>query len=179
MAKQYYLDIALMNDFNNDPNQYKNKFPNLERGDIIRFTENGEHIKKYKNEGVSIWNGWNVVPLDRNIDIHGTVPREFSIGREFPAEHWTNCIDHNRIVHLDDDIYHQIELFYKDKYPVVYGNVVVHQEQYNIEIYTNIGKQLPLQDVREFLINEKPEIIVAYDKLLMCYYKPHLIRITI
>jgi hypothetical protein len=25
----------------------------------------------------------------------------------------------------------------------------------------------------------KPEVIVAYDKLLMCYYKPHLIKIII
>ena len=33
--------------------------------------------------------------------------------------------------------------------------------------------------VRNFLIDMKPEIIVAYDKLLMCYYKPHLIKITI
>jgi len=179
MAKQYYLDINKFNDYNNDPSQYKKDFPNLERGDIIRFTENGEHIKKYKNEGVTIWNGKKVILLDRNIDIHGTIPREFSIGREFPAEYWTNCIDHNRIVHLDDNIYHQIELYYKNEYPVVYGNLVVHEEQYKMEIYTNVSKQISLNVVRNFLIDMKPEIIVAYDKLLMCYYKPHLIKITI
>jgi len=179
MAKQYYLDIELMNDYNNDPNQYKYKIPNLERGDIIRYTENEEHIKKYNNEGVGLWNGKKVILLDRHIDIHGTIPREFSIGKEFPAEYWTNCIDHNRIVHLDDNIYHQIEIYYKNEYPVVYGNLEIHKEQYTIEIYTNQGKQIALDDVRSFLINEKPEVIVAYDKLLMCYYKPHLIKITI
>ena len=179
MAKQYYLDLAKFDDFNNDPNQYKTEFPNLERGDIIRITENGEQIKKLKNEGVYLWNSKKVIPLDRHVDIHGTVPREFSIGREFPAEHWKNCLDHTPIVYLDDDIYHQIELFYKDEYPVVYGNLTVHKEQYKMEIYTHVGKQLPLVDVREFLINEKPEVVVAHDRLLMCYYKPHLIRITI
>jgi len=174
MAHQYYLDINLYDDYNNDPNQYKLKFPNLERGDIIRFTE-----KRLKNEGVTIWNGYKVVPLDRHLDEHGTIPREFSIGKEFAAEHWANYLDHKRIVYLDDSLYHQIEIFYKNDYPVVYGNLAIHNEQYIMEIYTNIGKQVPLEDVRRFLIDEKPEVLVANDNLLMCYYKRHKITITI
>lgn len=71
----------------------------LKRGDTISPIPKAE---RYRNTGVSIWNGEKVIPLDYSIDEYGSVPQEFKItDSEFSFTYWLDVIAHNSIIWPD------------------------------------------------------------------------------
>lgn len=76
---------------------------NLVKGDLILFCEE----KRYRNEGVAIYDGENIIKLDYEYDEHGTLPKCFTvITNEAPIVYWVNYprkkgISHNSVVWFD------------------------------------------------------------------------------
>jgi len=76
---------------------------NLVRGDLICF--NG--LNDYRNDGVDIFDGCKITPLDYHIDDYGSLPAEFTvINNGVPIRYWKNTendkgIDHNHLVWFD------------------------------------------------------------------------------
>jgi hypothetical protein len=71
---------------------------NLLRGDTVAVI-----IKKERdrNEGLFIWDGKKVMPLERDLDMYGHVPSCFKVtDTEFSPDYWFNTIQHNGIFHL-------------------------------------------------------------------------------
>lgn len=74
----------------------------LKRGDTIALIPQGD---RYRNDGVLIWNGSAVEPLDYSIDMYGAVPAEFKItDNEFSPHYWDRVICHNGIIWVADEI---------------------------------------------------------------------------
>lgn len=71
---------------------------NLVRGDILvlLFLDPG-----YRNDGLMIYDGDNIVKLDDVLDEYGSVPSQFKVITEFPILYWSEIIGHNMIVHFD------------------------------------------------------------------------------
>ena len=69
------------------------QFTGIKRGDLISFF--GED--KYRNNGVFIYNGNQVVCLDSSKDEYGNLPSSFTV-EEFGVKYWENCIEHNSLV---------------------------------------------------------------------------------
>lgn len=65
------------------------------RGDVIRL----ESVAQYRNNGVYMYDGSFIVPLDYETDDYGAVPRSFTpIEEGLPIRYWSESIDHNEIV---------------------------------------------------------------------------------
>lgn len=86
--------------------------PNWKRGDVIGVS----HQMGYRNQGLYMWTGTKAVYLDSEIDDYGSVPAEFQVGKEFPANYWSGIITHNSIVHVNfgAQAAAQINKFYRD-----------------------------------------------------------------
>lgn len=69
----------------------------IKRGDVIEITE----VSGYRNDGLAIWDGNKVQELDCDLDDYGAVPNTFFVGEGFLADHWSDAICHNNIVHIN------------------------------------------------------------------------------
>jgi len=105
----------------------------VKRGDLLCFTKNGIKERGYRNEGVWIWNGDKMVELYTNVDIYGSVPREFKVGKEFAPDHWIDKIDHNNIVWLENELYKEIKLQFLETNNIE-GNINIKGKDYSIKI---------------------------------------------
>ena len=74
----------------------------LRRGDMVRVVEfeGDDDSNCYRNEGLFIFNGRKIIPLDISIDEYGHIPEEFSYP-EFPVDYWSDIVTHNTIVPVD------------------------------------------------------------------------------
>lgn len=70
---------------------------NLNRGDFVRITEG-----TYRNDGLFIFDGTNLLDLESDIDEYGSVPEQFKSLKEFPLgyHHGSTGITHNSIIWL-------------------------------------------------------------------------------
>lgn len=66
----------------------------IRRGDVVFI----EDYLGYRNNGMMIFNGKRVIPLDSEPDDYGTVPKEFQVITEFPIMYWCDTITHNSYV---------------------------------------------------------------------------------
>ena len=94
-----------------------------ERGDMI-YLESHEVYKEegYWNEGILLYNGSKVVPLDYTIDSeYGSIPEEFQVIDEFPINYWDgklvqcNYYAYFRVDRYIDEIHNNIKLLKGDK----------------------------------------------------------------
>ena len=89
---------------------FKNSNIDLRRGDLI--STQSKH--GYRNEGIAIYDGVNIVNLCYDFDDYGCVPQQFKVIQEFPINYWKDDykildvtkrgIDHNSIVWFDHNI---------------------------------------------------------------------------
>lgn len=78
------------------------KFFNIKpsRGDIIKNSN-----YSYRNEGVYIFDGENIINLDYYfIDDYGCVPKQFLSIEEFCPKYWSDIIQHNKIIWINKSI---------------------------------------------------------------------------
>jgi len=109
----------------------------VKRGDLICFTENGIKNRGYRNEGVYIWDGSKMCRLYTEIDDYGSVPPEFTVGKEFPPNYWIDKVDHNSIVWLDHDLYEKIEFTINNNNKI---KGTIKEYNYKINISHSINK---------------------------------------
>lgn len=132
----------------------------IRRGDTICFGG-----RKYRNEGVWIWDGKKIIPLDTDIDDYGSVPTEFKVGKEFAPDHWSKIIEHNCLIHLEDELFDQIE-FYKENNKI-YGKVKIFDKEYKIVIQE--ADDLNEEEIREQLKEDTPCFSLYTDDILQVY----------
>ena len=73
------------------------------RGDVVHLTWLGY----YENIGRFLWDGEKAVDLDTNLDLYGSVPKEFSFP-EFPIDYFYDTINHNNIIWLSSQVIQEI-----------------------------------------------------------------------
>jgi hypothetical protein len=76
----------------------------VRRGDIIQTIPSKE---RYRNTGTLIWNGYNLLALEAEIEIddYGFVPREFAVSdTNFSPDWWSKAVCHNDIFWPDMEI---------------------------------------------------------------------------
>ena len=148
------------------------KVDGVKRGDLICFTKNGVKSRGYRNEGVWMWNGEKMVNLCTEVDDYGSVPPEFTVGKEFLPSYWITKIHHNSIVWLDHDLYEKIEFVYiKEKiigtiseydYKILVENNVNYIPSYLI--FDNVKKHSLTvnNDTIQFILKDKYKL---YEKI--------------
>ena len=119
----------------------------INRGDIICF---GGRV--YRNEGVWIWDGKKIISLDTDIDDYGSVPLEFKVGKEFAPDHWVKIIEHNCLIHLEDELFDKMEFYKEDN--KIYGKLIIFDKEYTIDIQE--AEDLNEEEIREQLKEDKP-----------------------
>jgi len=62
-------------------------------GDVVRH-----EFMTYRNDGVYIYNSYQLTELAYDPDDYGTVPRTFPVITEFPIMYWSDAIAHGRFV---------------------------------------------------------------------------------
>jgi len=132
----------------------------IERGDIICFGG-----RTYRNEGVYIWDGKKIISLDTDIDDYGSVPHEFKVGKEFAPDHWVKIIEHNCLIHLEDELIDQIK-FYKENNKI-YGKLMIFDKDYTIIIQE--ADDLNEEEIREQLKDGKPCFNLYTNNVLEVY----------
>jgi len=132
----------------------------INRGDIICF---GGRV--YRNEGVWIWDGKKIIPLDTELDEYGGLPSEFKVGKEFAPDHWIKIIEHNTIIWLEDELFDQIE-FYKENNKI-YGKLKIFNKEYKILIQE--ADDLNEEEIREQLKEDKPCFCLYTNDVLLVY----------
>lgn len=77
---------------------------NISDGDCLRVDPNG-----HRNDGKFFWDERRkqVIPFASDLDDYGCVPKEFDL-RRFPLHFFSNVMDHNSFVRLDDSLIDQI-----------------------------------------------------------------------
>ena len=113
-TEDYHLRMAqslqLITEFvNNNPQKCKE----IKRGDLISTDS-----KRYRNNGVYLWDGEKAVKLADKIDDYGHIPSTYIVSdEEFSPFYWIDQIDHNSIYYpceayresvistYDDDVY--------------------------------------------------------------------------
>jgi len=122
----------------------------LVKGDLICFTG----LNDYRNQGVNIFDGCEIITLDYNIDDYGALPPEpeFTvINNGVPIRYWENTendkgIDHNHLVwfdhrpvkqqcinnvtEIDDDLFTSFE--YNDKTYKIYDHLSFFDDESRI-----------------------------------------------
>lgn len=107
---------------------------NLVKGDLILFC--GRNA--YRNDGIAIYDGANIINLDYEIDDYGSLPTCFNvITNDVPVDYWVDLtnkkgISHNSIVWLDHSTIKQQCI---DGVKIVNGRVTVNFD-YNDKSYT-------------------------------------------
>lgn len=78
--------------------------PQIKDGDCLIVDRNG-----YRNDGKFLWDELRkrVVSLGYDIDEYGCIPKNFDL-RRFPAQFFSEIIDHNSFIRLEDDFINQI-----------------------------------------------------------------------
>jgi ABC-type sulfate transport system substrate-binding protein len=74
-----------------------NRGSDLRTGDIISI----DPYTGYRNDGLLIYDGTNIVPLYFDIDDYGSVLPQMKVISEFPIRYWKDIIEHNMIVFFD------------------------------------------------------------------------------
>ena len=151
----------------------KDSNADLRRGDLI--STQSKH--GYRNEGIAIYDGVNIVNLCVDYDDYGCVPKQFKVIEEFPINYWSDHfqiqdltkrgIDHNCIVWFNHDLVKDqciININFKMINDGKFGAFT--QFNYNDKIYfivLDIGEDL----YEDFLENNTAVAIQALkDKLL-------------
>ena len=87
----------------------------IKRGDLIAL-----ETKRYRNDGMWIWDGVKVHKLASEVDEYGHIPSILSFP-EFPLDYWRKHIAHNYLIPIThgsfiDEMMRNIELLggYKD-----------------------------------------------------------------
>lgn len=81
----------------------KQWFPKIKRGDVAHFGE----LSDYRNDGVVIYDGNKLIPLEEDYDEYGHVPEDFTINEpKFHPTYWKDVIAHNDIswLKLDENL---------------------------------------------------------------------------
>jgi len=78
-------------------NQNMTQFDDLRRGDIVIMT----NIAGYRNDGLFIFDGTEVIHLAWEPDDYGTIPIQFKVPEDFPITYWEDIILHNAYVPFD------------------------------------------------------------------------------
>ena len=137
-------------------------FPDIKRGDLVHFNENGEEEEYYRNNDTFIWDGENLLDLDMTIDDYGSIPRSFKVGKDFPVDFWLDQIAHNTITYFEDEIYDKIkDIFVHDKINKnYYCNIEILNKKYkvilsNYDNYHNLIDNLSNENIVN-IINSKP-----------------------
>ena len=150
---------------NSDPslNDYLRK-QNARRGDVIHLEVEGD----YRNNGKSMYDGNEIVPLYYEIDDYGSVPPQFKVIDEFPIRYWhtenLDIIDHNTIVFFDaksyiDQIMTNLKLIKENRYGVVYKTHFIH--------WTGVTYYIIMIDNGHMIDEVKDGVFNSYDDTCM------------
>ena len=175
MTQEFYIaESKLYDECDDDGNEclitsYKPNISNLKHGDLIIFNESGKYEGRYRNEGVYIWNATDnyIQNLEYEIDDYGHIPSNFKVGKDFLPNHWNNVIDHNDIIHLDNELYENVDLKYDNNKYIAQINI--QNQLYDLIISYNCDKP-SLKDIKDFLCTY-PHVYFCEDSfLLYCKY---------
>lgn len=135
----------------------------LVRGDLIC---NG--LNEYRNDGVCIFNGEKIIPLNYEIDDYGSLPSEFTvINDNVPIRYWEDSekykgIDHNCHIwfDIDDDIRKQlVENIDIDKYCTIYTTFILNNKKYYIiDVYCDDDSSF------EYTLKKKSKLLLNYNE---------------
>ena len=138
---------------------------NLVRGDLICFTG----FDDYRNQGVHIFDGCNIIDLDYDIDDYGALSKEFTvINNGVPIDYWYNTeknkgIDHNNLVWFDHRLVKQ----------QLIDNIIEIDEdlftifKYNNEIYKIYAARSFFDDESKMTKNDFIHLLSSDDFLLL------------
>lgn len=143
---------------------------NIRNGDLIIFNKSGKYEDRYRNEDVYIWNDCEkrIQYLNYEIDDYGSVPNNFKVGDEFSPNHWQDCISHNNIIHLQDNLYHNLVFTESANH---FKTIITIQEQKYELILFFLEDRPSLEDINTFMLTY-PYMNHCEDKVrLYCRYQ--------
>lgn len=144
VGKQEYGYIVTNEERAQSLNYLRENNADLVRGDLIVY----DSMAGYRNEGVEIFDGEKIIPLDNHLDDYGSLPKQFHvIVNNVPIKYWNDNhdnvigVDHNNIVWFNHSLVRH-ECLQNIKYELINGKWTI----YTTFIFNNIQYRIILAD---------------------------------
>ena len=124
-------------------------FPGILRGDVVSVFSDEE---RERNDGLFIYDGSKVLPLDTEHDEYGHLPSTFKV-EEFYPQYWSEIITHNQIVWFNPRIHNYTNYIKADD-----NTIIVNDDQYKIVLVSNGAVDRFYEDIK----NSQEDTMVSY-----------------